>query len=1399
GISGVLWSTDKRRDVHYTMHFLDFTGGIKPYLLNEMDNHMGAVTRVQYAPSTRDYLADNQHYATKWRTSLPFPVQVVARVEVIDAISRGKLTTQYHYHHGYWDGAEREFRGFGCVDQLDSETFEDYNGAGLHQDVDFIPVTDHARFSPPMLMRTWFHLGAVGDEFGEWTEYTFANEYWAQDPPVIARPPDVQALLAGLPRRSRRDAVRVLQGSVLRTELYVQDGSADQSRPYTITEQSYGVREEEPLAPNDPPRKRLFFPYAVAQRTTQWERGDDPLTAFSFSDDYDAFGQSRVQTAAAMPRREDKRRPITGVVYGQVDLNETRILVTHTRTQYAAPDTDLYILDRVAQAYTFELSAPPTVNEIDPTNLYQTLIDYRDAAQRVHTQFQTAFANWSDALPMPAGIRLMSHTIKHYDGAAYMGRNAGVVGPYGALTRTQMLVLNAAVLQNLDLALWPSYLDGNAALPAGAPTGFANSLGYQRVADPSGGYRFYVDSQRQRFDFQQANVSQRRGVITGIQDALQNEVRIESDAYWLLPIRVIDARQLTTTASYNYRVFQPQQITDLNGHSTNFLYTAVGLLAKQYRVGRDGEGGSALRPESEFIYNFWRYEQTRQMPQPQPVYTHSRQRIWHASDNQNDDLIETREYSDGFGRIIQRRTQAEELAFGVSGDDVGLPAGACTVPSAAVGLRTQQQVAVSGWQVYDNKGQPIEQYEPFFSQGWDYQGEQEAKGGRYAALYYDPRSQLVRMVLPDGSERRIIYGIPADLTQSDIFEPTAWEIYAYDPNDLAPISTNAAGAALTVRAPNAHHFTPGSHIVNAQGSVIVQIDRIGANAVAEWYITYSRYDLRGNLIEMLDSANRPAFQQTHDLLNQALQTQTLDGGLTTTIVNAVGERADYRDAKGSAVLQEYDALIRLKRVWARNTGGTALSLRESLTYGDELPNTVTARTNNLLGQPYRHYDEAGLVQFNRYDFKGNLLDKTRWVISDAAIAQGWAARWHVPGSDSALDINTPYPTRTRYDALNRVVEIVYPPDVDNITVTLRPTYNRAGALRQVDWVEAGARTPYISEIAYNAKGQRVLIAYGNGIMTRYRYDADTFNLIRLRTERFTPPAPASDRWVGTGLALQDFTYEYDLVGNISRIVDCTRGSGVINSPEGRNRLTRTFRYDALYRLTEATGRACRNMGAPRALEDQPRCGSNPASPNPANAPTETELYTESYGYDPVGNLLALNYNAASGAWSRRFAHAGRPIGAAWETAGSNRLTTLQQGGPESTYTYDASGNLQDMGTARHLTWNYANQMIRYVDQPAGAAQSSTDARYLYGADGTRVKKWVRKNGAANTDTSTVYIDGAFEHHRWRVGNAVQQNNYLHIMDDQRRIALVRRGNARYANNAGTAVQYHLGDHLDSSS
>ncbi|MBK9417222.1 MAG: hypothetical protein IPN62_07945 [Flavobacteriales bacterium] len=188
------------------MMYLDLTGGVKPYVMVGMRNNLGARTRVQYGTSTAHYLRDTYRrpmrdeaydqlgefvgYAGKWKTTLPFPTQVVDRVEVIDEISKGKLTTRYFYHHGYWDGAEREFRGFGRVDQFDTETFEAYNTDSLILEADPLgsPVplgVSAEHYAPPVLAKNWFHLGPVGAEKGDWKEVDFANEYWSGDTNIL--------------------------------------------------------------------------------------------------------------------------------------------------------------------------------------------------------------------------------------------------------------------------------------------------------------------------------------------------------------------------------------------------------------------------------------------------------------------------------------------------------------------------------------------------------------------------------------------------------------------------------------------------------------------------------------------------------------------------------------------------------------------------------------------------------------------------------------------------------------------------------------------------------------------------------------------------------------------------------------------------------------------------------------------------------------------------------------------------------------------------------------------------------------------------------------------------------------------------------------------------------------
>jgi hypothetical protein len=238
------------------------------------------VTKVDYAPSTRFYLEDQKRPETRWKTTLPFPVHVVSRVEVIDYFSKSKLTTQYQYHHGYWDGAEREFRGFGMVEQRDTELFEEYDSTGLHGDDAVFTTVDRKNFSPPTLSKTWFHQGPVGDEFGEWEELDRSDEYWSGDPQILKHTETVNQYLSSWPptpegRRVKRDALRTLRGSILRTELYALDGSDREDRPYTVSETSYGLLEIAPPTAGDSQRLHIFFPHSTSHAVRY--SGDDPI------------------------------------------------------------------------------------------------------------------------------------------------------------------------------------------------------------------------------------------------------------------------------------------------------------------------------------------------------------------------------------------------------------------------------------------------------------------------------------------------------------------------------------------------------------------------------------------------------------------------------------------------------------------------------------------------------------------------------------------------------------------------------------------------------------------------------------------------------------------------------------------------------------------------------------------------------------------------------------------------------------------------------------------------------------------------------------------------------------------------------------------------------------------
>ena len=111
------------------------------------------------APSTKFYLQDKAA-GKPWITQLPFPVHVVEKVTVTDKWRKTTFSSTYYYHHGYFDGIEREFRGFGRVEQVDVESYGKFAAGNAASP--YI-TDDKTLYQPPVKTVTWYHTGAFLD------------------------------------------------------------------------------------------------------------------------------------------------------------------------------------------------------------------------------------------------------------------------------------------------------------------------------------------------------------------------------------------------------------------------------------------------------------------------------------------------------------------------------------------------------------------------------------------------------------------------------------------------------------------------------------------------------------------------------------------------------------------------------------------------------------------------------------------------------------------------------------------------------------------------------------------------------------------------------------------------------------------------------------------------------------------------------------------------------------------------------------------------------------------------------------------------------------------------------------------------------------------------------------
>ncbi len=343
GTACIVWSSPLPADARQPMYYIDLMGGQKPHLLISRKNNMGAETRVQYAASTKFYLADRER-GTPWVTRLPFPVHVVERVETLDQVSYNRFVTRYAYHHGYYDGYEREFRGFGMVEQWDTEEID----VAL-QGTDVYANMDASSFVPPVYTKSWFHNGAYLAE--DRIARHFVHEYYKADPLATLLPDTI--LPRGLSDEEKGEACRSLKGSLLRQEVYAEDGINKSQHPYIVSEHNYTIVEMQPRGIN---RHAIFFTHARESIDYHYERiyepKHDPRVSHQMVLEVDEFGNVCKTLAIGYGRRHS---PLT---HEGDREKQTQTLVTYTENRFTNPvlEQDDYRIPLTYETRTYELT-----------------------------------------------------------------------------------------------------------------------------------------------------------------------------------------------------------------------------------------------------------------------------------------------------------------------------------------------------------------------------------------------------------------------------------------------------------------------------------------------------------------------------------------------------------------------------------------------------------------------------------------------------------------------------------------------------------------------------------------------------------------------------------------------------------------------------------------------------------------------------------------------------------------------------------------------------------------------------------------------------------------------------------------------------------------------------------
>jgi RHS repeat-associated protein len=1372
GTSCIVWSSSlPSLSGQASLQYLDLMQGRKPHLLVQVNNNIGAETRIHYSPSTKFYL-DDADAGNAWLTRLPFPVHCVDRLEITDRIARNHFVSTYAYHHGYFDGVEREFRGFARVDRRDTEDFAAMSDSASGEVSQNVDASWHV---PPSLTKTWFHTGVFLDEdsisrhmaaeyFGAPASPT--NDVGAMDTFLQTLLPDTVIPGTPLATDALREAYRALKGSTLRQEIYADDGSTLAGIPYSVEESSFTIEVVQGV--QDAHAHSIYSVHPRESISYHYERNvDDPRVDHNMVLQVDAFGNTLKELHLAYGRTpgqssltgDDRIRQETSLfTYAENDVTNG----IDTATDYRTPIP--------YQRRRYELSGF-TISASKTRLGYEDFTDNNFAAL---TQLsEIPFEQVND--PAKRQRRLFSQTRSVYRSDSLDGvLPPGQVEPLAIPEADYQLCFTPGLLAKVYTRQFPGQTAGPAENLLPDPNGVLGGAsgggggGYINI-DSNGSWwkspgqiRFIPDtslSPAQELAEAQSHFFSPRAFI----DQFGNVSTVDYDAYSLQLLRVVDPVGNATIADVDYRLLTPWAVTDANGNRAAAMFDALGSVVGTAAMGKPGENvGDSFdgfqadltqaqidafftKPRSDmamqilgkatsrFVYDptrYWRDTTGSTLP----GYSATISRETHASDPVPADGLKIQvsfQYSDGFGRVVQAKMQVKAGPV-VDGGPV--------VPQRWVG---------SGWTIFNNKGSPVRKYEPFFDDTHDFK--YDMRIGVSPVIIYDALSRPVATLYPDHTYQKLVFS-PWHSTEYDsgdnvrisnpktddvdvghFFDQLPQHEYLpswYDARIRGQLGSdevaNAQKADTYANTPTTAHFDP-------MGRVILSVQDNGGGTTFSTSVTL---DITGRTVAVVDALARMVVTSDYSLCGEGIHHASMEAGKRWMLSDGASKPLLDWNSRGYRFRNVYDAARRPTELWAQQQGSSVNEfLLQKTIWGEE---ATDSQQHNLRGKTFTLQDQAGTVVSSEYDFKGNLLTSSRQYAREYRNDIDWSAAVELEDASYAMTAS--------YDALNRVVLST----AADASVQFHG-YDEGGHLNTVSvniLGESGSADPLqwttvMKGVDHNAKNQITGIQYGNGVSRTYVYDALRFRLTSITTTR-----PSGDQ------LLQALIYIYDPEGNVTHLRDDAQQTIFFRNK--RVDPTCDYNFDPLYRLVSASGR--------EHLGQVSGGGGQPGSPSPPQPLGNTSVdqpsdgnamgtYAESYTYDEVGNILSIAHAGSdpkTPGWTRRYTYAEASLLEPGKK--SNRLSSTSVGSATDAYTYDAHGNMASMSHLTRTDWDCRDQLRATSQQRVNGGVPET-TYYRYDGSGTRIRKVTdRQVTAAGPAAPTrmkerLYLSGGLELYR----------------------------------------------------